>query len=404
MEPMTQPTIQTPSGSAAPLPARSDRFGIIIFCIMIFFYWSAMYVYVPTLPVYARSLGASLTIIGLLVGAYGFSQMVLRIPIGILSDRWGVRRPFISIGFVAAGVGALGLALAPTPELLVVSRAVVGIAAATWVTATVLFTGYFKPTETARAIGLLAFVGGIAQLVSTTAGGKLAEDFGWQAPFVVAVVLATIGLATTFLIRENRQQRTPPKMSRLIAAATIPSLLVVSLVAALVQYAFWATTYAFVPIFADDLGASRTDLGLLAGASLTLYTVSTLGAAPLVSRLGARTVVAGGLVLMAVSTIVVPFLSAVLPLAIAQAISGVGRGVSSTVLMSESIRWVPASERATAMGVFQAVYAIGMFVGPATAGLVADTLGLAGAFLATGVLTGLGAMVAMVAIGRDDAK
>ncbi|HEX5414588.1 MAG TPA: hypothetical protein VFZ25_02905, partial [Chloroflexota bacterium] len=54
-----------------------------LFAISTLFYWAALYVYVPILPVYAQTLGASLTVVGLVVSAYGLGQLVLRIPVGV---------------------------------------------------------------------------------------------------------------------------------------------------------------------------------------------------------------------------------------------------------------------------------------------------------------------------------
>ena len=48
--------------------------------------------------------------------------------------------------------------------------------------------------------------------------------------------------------------------------------------------------------------------------------------------------------------------------------------------MGLAIKSVPSERRATAMGFFQSIYALGMFAGPAVAGLMADSFGLSGAF------------------------
>jgi MFS family permease len=97
----------------------------------------------------------------------------------------------------------------------------------------------------------------------------------------------------------------------------------------------------------------------------------------------------------------VPGLTSVGWVAVAQAVSGLGRGLASTVLMAESIRAVAPAERGTAMGVFNAAIAVGMFLGPATAGLTTDALGLTGAFLASGAAALLGALLAAGFVGRS---
>jgi len=75
--------------------------------------------------------------------------------------------------------------------------------------------------------------------------------------------------------------------------------------------------------------------------------------------------------------------------------------------MGLSIREISAEDRATAMGVFQAVYAIGMFSGPMTAGVFADAVGLSGAFIISGtvsVIASLAALVLLKGLKRNDVE
>jgi len=94
-----------------------------------------------------------------------------------------------------------------------------------------------------------------------------------------------------------------------------------------------------------------------------------------------------------VTTLVTPLVSGLGLLALTRVGYGVGQGIIYPILMGLSIRAVPQSERASAMGIFQAVYALGMFGGPAISGVIADYLGLTVMFLVTGGLTlGMGVL------------
>ena len=55
---------------------------------------------------------------------------------------------------------------------------------------------------------------------------------------------------------------------------------------------------------------------------------------------------------------------------------GLSQGVAYPVLMGMSIQHVADGERTTAMGLHQAVYAIGMFSGPWLSGILADGVGI----------------------------
>ena len=71
---------------------------------------------------------------------------------------------------------------------------------------------------------------------------------------------------------------------------------------------------------------------------------------------------------------------------ITQAIAGFGRGLSFTLLMGMSIKHMPADKRATAMGFFQAIYGLGMFIGPVLMGIIGDYFSLNEGFIVLGVL------------------
>lgn len=386
------------TGYAAASRPLSRRRSVILFATATLFYWAALYVYVPILPVYSQSMGASLVVVGLVVAAYGFSQLCLRIPIGLASDRWGRRKPFCVAGLLIASVGCLVLIVAPTPYWLVIGRGIVGISAATWVTITVMFSDWFPSERVPNAMALLTFLSGLAQMISTAIGGRVADSIGWQAPFVLGVFFGVIGAAMLAVIPEERTTgKASPSWSRMVRVGTEPRLLKVSLAGALLQFSFWATTYAFVPIYAHDLGASRTVLGVLTSGALVPYTLAALAVSRWGSRVGGVRSATIGLLLCAVSTVVVPGIHDVLTLGLSQAVAGLGRGLSMPVLLGLSIQRIAPSEKATAMGVFQAVYAIGMFLGPATAGLIADSLGLTAAFS----ISALMCLAAIVMLGLE---
>ncbi len=382
------------------VPQPAARRPIAAVSLALLLYWSSLYVYVPILPVYARALGASLTLVGLIVGSYGLAQLLLRIPIGVTSDRLARRRPFAVAGFAAAVLSGVSLMLAPSAEWLLLGRTLAGVSAATWVVISVIFAGYFPAAETTRAMGLASFLSGAGQLIATSAGGKIAELYGWQAPFLAGAALALAGGVVMLVIRDAEAQRrsAAPGWADILRVGTRPRLLAVSAVAALGQYTFWATSYAFVPVYASNLGYSPAQIGLLTTAMLIAYTAASLGLVRLTRVLDERVIICGGLVLAALSPLATPFLTGYGPLLAVQSLGGLGRGVAFPSLMGASLAAVTPRERGTAMGVYQAVYALGMTLGPATAGVIADRLGVSGALWISGLVTLLATAVAGISL------
>ena len=205
-----------------------EKTTIRAYYVSMFLYWGALYVYSPILSVYAQSLGASFTTVGMVVGAYGFVQMWLRIPLGIWSDRLGRRLPFLYAGHFFNLVGCLGLAMAPTPMWLVISRGVLGISAATWVAFTVLFASYFPPDQSPKAMGVVTAINGISLIVVNGVGGQIAEMWGMGATFYAGAILAAMGLIATVPIKEHRATRQPPTFRQIWRIITHPALMLIA--------------------------------------------------------------------------------------------------------------------------------------------------------------------------------
>ena len=374
----------------------TTRGGIILFAIGILCYWAAMYVYVPTFSVYAESLGASWSVVGLAVGMYGLTQMLTRVPIGIWSDAMGKRRGIVVVGMFVCGAGAAGLALSPSPTWLVVFRGVMGLAAATWVCSTVLFTSYFPDRDPSVPLSIMSLMSALGQVAGTSSGGLLAEHFGWTMPFWVSMGLSIIA-ALVLLIPPDDTTAKPGGVSKesILRIARAPLLLLACGVGVIVYFATFSTVYGFTTVLAERLGATRAQLGFLTTAALLAYSLFTLMAPRLIKGLGERQTLLFGLLIITGAILPTPLVGSLGGLFVLQALNGVGRGLLYPLLMSLSIKAVAVPDRASAMGIFQASYAFGMFIGPWISGRLGDTLGLASVFVLCGILC-LGCFLACI--------
>jgi MFS family permease len=127
--------------------SSSKSFRIPLFCAVTLLFWMSMYTSVPIMAPYTEFLGGSHQLAGWIVGMYGISQMLLRIPVGVLSDRLHKRKLFITFGLLFTALSGLGLWLTQDFVWIILLRALAGAAAATWVDFTVLFTSYYKHEE-----------------------------------------------------------------------------------------------------------------------------------------------------------------------------------------------------------------------------------------------------------------
>jgi MFS family permease len=186
-------------------------------------------------------------------------------------------------------------------------------------------------------------------------------------------------------VKEVPLERKSPSLHGTGRLVLRKDVLLPSLLNALAQYTVWATAFGFVPILAKQFGASNVAQSLLVSLNLAIGIVGNLFTTTFVKRFGARRLVRSGF-LSTVGGIFLLFLSQSLVWVFAGTFFiGLGFGLSYPTLMGMSIEHVESSQRSTAMGLHQAVYAIGMFAGPWLSGILAKSLGLQPMFGVTAV-------------------
>ncbi len=171
-----------------------------------------MYSYVPTLPAYAESLGATAAMIGAIGGAYGVMQIVLRVPLGILSDKIGRDKLLLLAGFVILAVSGLMFIVVKDTFWVMMARGVGGAAAAWWVVISASYAKYNDEEKQVKAQGILNASSNMGKVVAALAGGLLAQAFGLHAPFYFAFLVALVGIGCILLFKtpKETQKITPP--------------------------------------------------------------------------------------------------------------------------------------------------------------------------------------------------
>jgi EmrB/QacA subfamily drug resistance transporter len=148
------------------------------------------------LPTLELDLGASSSQLQWIVDSYMLVFAGLLLTAGALGDRFG-RRKALSFGLAVFGLGSLLSAVAGSAEMLIASRALMGVGGAFIMPSTLsILTATFPAHERAKAIGAWAAVSGLGIAIGPVAGGWIVEHADWSwiflvnIPFVVAALLA----------------------------------------------------------------------------------------------------------------------------------------------------------------------------------------------------------------------
>ena len=144
----------------------------------------------------------------------------LLLTMGALGDRFSRRGALVS-GLVIFGGASLASAFAESANMLIASRALMGIGGALIMPTTLsILTNVFPAEERPKAIGIWAAVAGIGVGVGPAAGGFLLEHFDWTAVFLINVPIVVAALAATpKLVPDSRD----PKQPRLDPAGALLS-------------------------------------------------------------------------------------------------------------------------------------------------------------------------------------
>ncbi|MEV0351589.1 MFS transporter [Nonomuraea sp. NPDC050680] len=141
-----------------------------------------------------------------IIDIYGFLMAGLLVTMGTLGDRIGHRRLLIAGAAVFAVVSVIA-ANTSDPALMIVWRAVLGIAAATQMPATLglIFSTFTDPRQRGIAVGIWSGGISVGTGLGPVIGGALLEAFSWRAGFLVAVpIMAIVVIGAPLLLPNPR--------------------------------------------------------------------------------------------------------------------------------------------------------------------------------------------------------
>jgi EmrB/QacA subfamily drug resistance transporter len=158
------------------------------------------------LPQMSEQLGGGLLIQQWVNDAYLITLGTLILAAGSLSDIFG-RKKIITIGLIGFLVTSLLCAIAPTGEILIISRGLQGIAGALLVPSSLaMIISAFTGKEQSKAIGQWTAWTGIAFIVGPLVGGLLVDLLSWRWVFIINII--PISIALILLRRLNFEEET----------------------------------------------------------------------------------------------------------------------------------------------------------------------------------------------------
>ncbi|MBR0086613.1 MAG: MFS transporter [Lachnospiraceae bacterium] len=355
----------------------------------VFLFWFSVYTYPSFLTTYAtNTLGATKTLAGMIVGSYGLTQMILRIPLGIASDALKKRKLFVMIGFMLSIIASAGLSVTALiagrekiPEGLayavLVFRGMSGMMAATWVNFSVLYASSYRDDEAAVAMSRIVVPQCGSQILAMLSGALIAGAVGELWAFLLAAAAGAAGLIVMSRVKEQPPTGEPLTVKGFLEVLRNRQLICGTVLAMIYMLVVWTTVQGFVQNWARDIiGMTTAQLGFLSVANLLPNTVlSRFSGTVFAPKFGRKAVLAAGFAAIAAACLLYPKTRSMGSLLAVQALLGSGVGLIMPLTMASAIETVPNARRGAAMGIYQALYGVGMFLGPVIGGVIIDRFG-----------------------------
>lgn len=160
----------------------------------------------PSFPDIARAFSVSEEVIEGTISLNFLGFCLSALFYGPLSDRFG-RRPILLLGTVLFLIGSISCALAPSIEMILLSRFIQGLGAAgSFVVVFTMIADAYKDNEATHWIGMLNAILTATMALSPILGGYLNAYFGWSSCYSFVALLTIIQLTLLyFYLPETRQ-------------------------------------------------------------------------------------------------------------------------------------------------------------------------------------------------------
>jgi MFS family permease len=371
----------------SPLERRSALTLALVISLRLF----GLFLILPVFSVYARAMpDATPFRVGLALGVYGIGQMLLQVPLGMLSDRIG-RKPAITLGLLVFALGGVVAATSHTLMGIVAGRALQGMGAVAGA-GTALAADLTADANRSKVMGIIGVSIGLSFLLALILGPPLEAVAGLGGLFGLTSLLAlgAMGLLWWLVPTPARAERPATGSLRDILAMLGDRSMLVLNGSVFFLHALLTAIFVGLPILLTDtfeVPVARhwtlylpvmVIAALVMGAFMPRMRDTARSARLIVGCVVALGLAMGGMALATTHEWL---------LGLAAAVFFSAFNLLEAALPSQVSRIAPPHLRGAAMGAYSTSQFFGAFVGGAVGGLALGELGLHGVFGCAAALT-----------------
>lgn len=357
----------------------------------------------PLLPQYGEVYGSSGWEIGLLMAAYSLMQFLFAPAWGRLSDRIG-RRPVLLVSTAGAVASYLLFAWATTFTgatalwLIILSRALAGIAGANITVAQAYIADITPPEQRSKRMGLIGMAFGLGFIFGPPIGGFSFKYIGDKGPGIVAAILCAANFILAFIILAESWTPTKhadaarrPRLAQFTHTLAQPTIGLLVIIFFLATFCFTTFELTLGLVIAENFKLGFKTTEAISTASTLFMYCGIIGAfvqggpiGKLVKSMGERKLITISLFLTAVSLAPIPFLHGEGKLSwsilfsaqggnwwlllLVLAVLSIGSGLTRPPLFGLLSVLTPADQQGATIGIAQSAGSLARIFGPLFAG------------------------------------
>jgi MFS family permease len=335
----------------------------------------------PVLPLWARELSDSYSLVGLILSAQGIGMLVGDLPAGLIARRLGQKRTMlVGVGCTALSTAALFWA-GSVPEA-VAYRLLAGFGTALYSVARHSYVaGAVGSGSRGRAISLFGGLMRIGRFAGPLVGGIIAAAFSLQATFLVYGMVGAVALVVmSIFVRVPSGRAGATEAVHIRRGTSVWALfrahwrvLASAGAGQLFAQTIRAGRGAIIPLYAADvIGLDVQQIGLIVSLSSAIDMSLFYPAGLLMDRLGRKFAIVPSFAIQALGMALVPLTGSFMSLLGATLLIGLGNGLGSGTMMTLGADLAPAESRDEFLGIWRLIGDGGHAAGPYLVGQVAE--------------------------------
>jgi len=355
------------------------------------------------LPIYGRQLGASALEIGGFFSAVSAVPVIVRPFLGRIMDRWG-RRPFLLLGLFGYAIAMVVFSLSDSILQLTIARFIQGLGQAfLWLAAFTIVADIAQETGRGYDFGLIDEAVSRGALIGTSVGffalfslDQIAstESQVWLILFASYTIPTLIALGIGWRgVPESLPQRTGEIIHSQPLSRQLFTLMVIVFFTGASSMMVWPLLMIFLQ---DTLGAEVWGLAIayLPAALINAFLPSRMG--KLADRFGRTRPMAGGLILGALASMLIPTLRSLGALSMLWAVENIGYTAAMPAERASVADIAGEDFRGTSYGLYTFAYFLGALIGPIAGGWFYDRAGPATPFYINAGVLALGSIMVLI--------